>query len=532
MNAPKPSSVTNETSERVIARIDAQEEEFVTPIREYLESNGCQVVVNQRSPEPVAYHIATGDSAYVKSIFAEKAKTTIPTLGIVIGTSPASALKELSGLCKIVVVSPTMLTSSDVVEIFSFYFAGNSTIFDKRRNIHEQVPPHTSHVGEENILHQKPFDVSKKPDMVPTADKERIGHIISDVFNNETNEAGVHVQEKVIKHRRRRIRKNIWITLLFICIAVFFPVIWYGASISISAASFAQSAKDLQQNNSNRANTEISVGNYWLHQAQFSFGFVAFPFRVTGYNGGVRGQERLLSFLTDISKALGETNEIVKNGKDVATLLLTSQGNGSSGSPASAVNQLRLSVVSVSGTLGLAKAELAMLISDRTFPFRFSRIQKTGVYLLTVLEDARATFTYIDEFLTLYPNLAGYKEAKTYLVLLQNSNELRPTGGFIGSVGVIKFEDGILSDFRIDDVYTLDGQLKGHVDPPLPIRDLLGQEHWYLRDSNWSPDFKESAIRAAWFYQKEGGESVDGVIAINSPLIVGILCCYRTNSSP
>ena len=67
-------------------------------------------------------------------------------------------------------------------------------------------------------------------------------------------------------------------------------------------------------------------------------------------------------------------------------------------------------------------------------------------------------------------------------------------------------------------MYALDGQLKGHVDPPAPMRDLLGQEHWYLRDSNWDPDFKESAARAAWFYEKEGGVPVDGVIAINVPV--------------
>ena len=52
------------------------------------------------------------------------------------------------------------------------------------------------------------------------------------------------------------------------------------------------------------------------------------------------------------------------------------------------------------------------------------------------LDELARTLVYIDELLTLYPNFAGFKEPKTYLVLLQNSNELRPTGGFIGSVGI------------------------------------------------------------------------------------------------
>ena len=55
------------------------------------------------------------------------------------------------------------------------------------------------------------------------------------------------------------------------------------------------------------------------------------------------------------------------------------------------------------------------------------------------------------------------------------------------------------------------------------MRELLSQEHWYLRDSNWDPDFSVSAARAAWFYQKETGSSVDGVFAINTPFIVDVL---------
>ncbi|KKU81438.1 MAG: hypothetical protein UY10_C0057G0006 [Microgenomates group bacterium GW2011_GWA2_47_8] len=80
-----------------------------------------------------------------------------------------------------------------------------------------------------------------------------------------------------------------------------------------------------------------------------------------------------------------------------------------------------------------------------------------------------------------------------------------------------------MSEFVIQDVYAIDGQLKGHVDPPIPIRELLSQEHWYLRDSNWDPDFFASGQQAAWFYEKETGETVDGVIGLSLPLVVDIL---------
>ncbi len=114
-------------------------------------------------------------------------------------------------------------------------------------------------------------------------------------------------------------------------------------------------------------------------------------------------------------------------------------------------------------------------------------------------------------------------QAKIYLVLFQNNMELRPTGGFIGSFAILNVLKGKILNFDIIDVYTADGQLKGHVDPPLPIRQYLNQPNWFLRDSNFDPDFAVSSLQAAWFLQKEMGTSVDGVIGINLFFVQNLL---------
>lgn len=113
------------------------------------------------------------------------------------------------------------------------------------------------------------------------------------------------------------------------------------------------------------------------------------------------------------------------------------------------------------------------------------------------------------------PNILGFNGQKTYLVLFQNSTELRPTGGFIGSLGLFSFEKGKLVNTEIFDVYEADGQLHGHVEPPPKLKEHLGEASWYLRDSNWSPDFPTSAQRAGWFLDKELGGKVDGVVAVD-----------------
>ena len=121
------------------------------------------------------------------------------------------------------------------------------------------------------------------------------------------------------------------------------------------------------------------------------------------------------------------------------------------------------------------------------------------------------------------PYLLGNDKTKTYLILFQNNMELRPTGGFIGSFSLVKFSKGKMVDMPVYDVYTADGQLKGYVEPPTPIRDFLGEANWFLRDSNWDPDFAISAQRAEWFLNKELEIGVDGVVGIDLEIIRSLI---------
>lgn len=121
------------------------------------------------------------------------------------------------------------------------------------------------------------------------------------------------------------------------------------------------------------------------------------------------------------------------------------------------------------------------------------------------------------------PSLLGKDKTKAYLVLFQNNMELRPTGGFIGSFGVMNMDGGRLAALNINDVYSADGQLRGHVEPPAPIKNYLGEANWWLRDSNWDPDFPTSAQRAEWFLDKEMDQKVDGVIGVDLHLIQDVL---------
>jgi len=124
------------------------------------------------------------------------------------------------------------------------------------------------------------------------------------------------------------------------------------------------------------------------------------------------------------------------------------------------------------------------------------------------------------DYAKFFENLINNGNAK-YLVMFQNGSELRPTGGFPGTYGVVSFKNGKMENLFVDDVYNLDGQIKENIIPPLQMQHIT--PNWGMRDANWYVDFPTSARNIEAFYKKESGQSVDGVIVINPEMIAKIL---------
>lgn len=106
---------------------------------------------------------------------------------------------------------------------------------------------------------------------------------------------------------------------------------------------------------------------------------------------------------------------------------------------------------------------------------------------------------------------------RVFLILLQNSDELRPGGGFLGQYAVIKVKNGeVLSTF-VEDANLLDQRITAKITPPYPFTRKLQLKKWKFRDSNFSPDFPTNAEKAQYFYRLAGKyDAFDGVIAVNS----------------
>lgn len=111
------------------------------------------------------------------------------------------------------------------------------------------------------------------------------------------------------------------------------------------------------------------------------------------------------------------------------------------------------------------------------------------------------------------PALLGTEGPRTYLLLLQNSTELRATGGFITAVGVLTVENGQLVRQEFRNSFNWDAPSVQRGRSPQPIGEYMRLWALHLRDVNWWPDFPTTAQEAAGILQREQGIRVDGVIA-------------------
>ena len=116
-----------------------------------------------------------------------------------------------------------------------------------------------------------------------------------------------------------------------------------------------------------------------------------------------------------------------------------------------------------------------------------------------------------------------------FLVVAQNSSELRPTGGFMGTFGLLQFgPDGFVLD-KFADVYTLP---KDTLNEPLPAGGQVNYKHFYFRNTNWWMDFPTSATMMLKFWQNLRQPQVDGVVAVDIPLLEDLLTVYGPITVP
>lgn len=177
----------------------------------------------------------------------------------------------------------------------------------------------------------------------------------------------------------------------------------------------------------------------------------------------------------------------------------------------------------------LAKKELEVIKPDRYPEKIFGRDVRGPLkkYLLSA-EEAVEFVANSKPLLEAAPYLLGVDGTRTYLLLFQNDKELRPTGGFITAYSIIEVTNGKIKPVSSNDIYNLDNRYTPRIEAPEVVREYLKgpyliSRNLRLRDMNWSPDFYESMKVFVPEAEKAGIPDVDGVIAVDTQVVVNIL---------
>ncbi len=118
---------------------------------------------------------------------------------------------------------------------------------------------------------------------------------------------------------------------------------------------------------------------------------------------------------------------------------------------------------------------------------------------------------------------AGESGACTYLLIVQNEDELRPLGGFITAIGKLVLDQGKVGDLSFEDSGDLDDWSMPYPMAPWQLSEYMNSRVLILRDANWFPDFPTSALYVEQLYAYTHQNAVNGILAFDQHLLVMLL---------
>ncbi len=341
----------------------------------------------------------------------------------------------------------------------------------------------------------------------------------------EKGESGLQIKKKEHDHKLKTSRPKVTVIknhfFLGVAIAVIlYALVWPMATLSWGVFSFksylSEAAKSLERGEFDKSLNKITLAAGGVGEAKnFLAGFE--PIRKVDF---LNSFFEVCDNLVDLAQVAQMSAKSTVLGMQALYQGLRSVTGEVTDDPAAYFNTAQVELAQADEGFSRAKALTESEQFKKSLPvFLESRVEGLNAWLTeygNMVKKARVTATLLPQTIA----LGGKKD---YLILLQNNMELRPTGGFIGSLAQVSFEAGKLKNLQVNDVYTLDGALNLHVEPPQEIKEDLGQKDWFLRDSNFEPDFPTSARQVEWFYSKESGNRVEGVIALDVSAIENLL---------
>ena len=143
-------------------------------------------------------------------------------------------------------------------------------------------------------------------------------------------------------------------------------------------------------------------------------------------------------------------------------------------------------------------------------------VSKAVDQLKTSLQSAGQITDAVSRAAQLLPAMLGQNGPRNYLLLFQNSAELRSTGGITGALALVHVQNGAISLAQ----QAADTDFPHYPSPVLPLTDettnlyqpIVGE---YIQDVNLTPQFPVAAQLAREMWKRQFGSDVDGVLTLD-----------------
>jgi hypothetical protein len=277
--------------------------------------------------------------------------------------------------------------------------------------------------------------------------------------------------------------------------------------------SLAQAHRDLE-----KVNKKFNLVS-WVKYTPFFGGYIKdadHAFIAVGH--GLDTADILLEAIAPYADVMGfagsETMEGVESAEDKIIFILDTLG------------KISPQLDEVSSKAILIESEISQ-INPKRYPKSIKGVALRE-QLTTIQESLRSSkeaLANIKPLLELVPQLLGQPDAKNYLLVFQNEAEIRPSGGFLTAVAILRAHKGKITPLLTKDIYELDALFGNREPAPDPIKKYLPLVYnWHLRDMNLSPDFTVSMDQFLPNYKKVATNSdFDGVIAMDTQIVVDLL---------
>lgn len=305
-------------------------------------------------------------------------------------------------------------------------------------------------------------------------------------------------------------KNNLVISLIFVVIA--FHLLFLPFSL-LSSFFVYRSFSSLKKENMKSAVINISKASSLNNIAKSLYSLSKPTYRLFAIS---TLPDNLIEINTNSISAVEETQSVLTNAKEIQSLIFMKNKSELE------KENIKLRFQKLDSSLDELTQNIIVINQKLDFPFKsIKTIRNNLLETSDLLSKSRKLLGYFEKIIS-------FDEPTKYLIFFANNMELRPGGGFIGSFAVIDLKNYEIGELKVYDVYDADGQLTAHIDPPKPIAEYLNMPHWFLRDSNFSPDFLENYEKALFFLEKELAlTDFDGSILLTTTAVENILTAFN-----